>query len=740
MKKLLKITLFTILTISVVCLAFTFYLLSAINFDQIDLNKLKKPQSSVEIFYSDKSKMDFAVNSDYIPLSEIPKHAVDALIAVEDKRFYSHNGVDVTGVIRAFKNNLFSGKIKEGGSTITQQLVKNTYLSGEKTFERKVKEISLALQLERKLTKDEIIEKYLNTVYFGENAYGISSAAKKFFNKKASELTLEECATLIACLKAPTYYNPKKNPQKSLYRRNLILDEMFKQNLIDNNSLKVAKNTDLTVNFSINYEYENCLYDEILSQFLEQSGYENSQLNGLKIYTTIDKNFYKTLPCATDYGLKNDFTILVTDNKTRQIIAYKSTVGNIKRTPASTVKPFLIYAPAIDENYICPATKIHDEKTDFDGYCPSNYGDKYYGFISVKDALAKSLNVPSVKIFNMLGASKVKSYAKKLSVEYQNDDLSVALGNLLGGTTLTEISDAYSPFSNGGNYSKSSIIKRVLDKNGKIVYENKTMSNKVFDDSTAFLINDCLLSCAKSGTANKLNSLNFEVCAKTGTNGNDKGNYDAYCIAYTTKHTVAVWIGNGNGSIMSNSISGGNYPTQIVKDVLTALYKNGNPPSFTPPNSVVKISIDKNAYNADCKILKGTLPENETLSFWFRSDYKVENAPHAHDLPFVKDCKITCNNRQISIEVDCDENVYFLIEDENKKVYFDSKTGGRFIFDASFNSEYNFIVTPYFVLNGEIVLGEKIKLPTVKTEGNKKVLDTDWWNNKILKFNDFNVL
>ena len=727
MKKILKFSLYTISIICIIGLCFTLFLYNEAKLNPIDIENLKKPRESVEIFYADNSKMEFAINSEYLTLDKIPKYAINALIAIEDKRFYTHGGIDYKGILRAFKNNLFSGKLKEGGSTITQQLAKNAYLSGEKTLGRKFKEITFAYQLENKLSKDEILEKYLNTVYFGENAYGISCAAKKFFGKSAGELNLSECATLIACLKAPTYYNPKKNLQKSIERRNLILNEMLKQGYVDKNAVEIAKNTDIILNFSNNYECDNVLYDEILTQVFENCGLKSNELNGLKIYTAIDKSLMQNLPSSRELGLDCDFSILITDNITHQTIAFKSTVGNVKRTPASTVKPFLIYAPAIEENYVCPATKIMDEKTDFDGFSPSNYNDKYYGYVNVKNALAKSLNVPSVKVCNVLGLEKIRNYAQKMGISYQNNDLSIALGNLVGGVTLTELSDAYSVFTNNGNYSKSSLIERILNENGKTIYENEIKSKKVFDEATAFLINDCLNYCAKTGTANKLSNLKFTVYAKTGTAGNKCGNTDAYCVAYTTRHTVAVWLGNANGELMSNSVSGGNYPTDMAKTALINLYKNYTPEKFAPPSSVVEVGIDKDAYEKDCKIIKTLDSENNQLKFWFKHDFKIENAPTVQNLPVIKSYKIDCNNREISIIVNCDNEVYYYIEDDLNNVVFDSKSQENFVYTTPKYGEYNFSLTPYKIENGKIILGKQIKLPTVKTEGNKKILDSNWW-------------
>lgn len=728
MKRTLKIFAFIlILALALGFISITLILLFLSNVN-LDLDKLKRNESSAIICYADGSPINCSEERPYVTIENIPNHVIDALIAIEDKRFYNHNGVDFKSVIRALKNNTFTNNTKQGGSTITQQLIKNTYLSGERTVSRKLKEIRLALKLEKKLTKNEILECYLNTVYFGEGAYGIASASKRFFNKDVSKITVEEGATLIACLKAPSIYSPYKNMQKSRERRNLVLKEMYNQGFINENTYNISKNTDIIINFENNYENNNFLYDEILRQSIDALSYLNpNELNGFKIYTSVDKKVCDDLLNACSYDLNCDVSIMVTNNQTGEVIGYYTTVGSIKRCPASTAKPWLIYAPAIEEDLICLASKILDEKTNFDGYQPSNYNDKYYGYVSAKDSLVKSLNVPSVKLCNMLGLEKVKSYANKLGIEYTNNDLSIALGNLSGGITLQQLTDAYSVFSNNGYLNKSSYITKITNAKGKTIYENVTIKKQIFSNSTVFLINDALKACAKTGTADKLNSLSFEVCAKTGTNGNSQGNQDAYCIAYTTNHTVAVWLGKADGGYISNSITGGNYPTQIAKTVLSNLYQSKKPTSFTTPTTVKQIDIDKSYYQNDCKIYKNIGNEKDGVKFWFKSDYEIENPPKKEILPIIKDYKITCNYCNIEIYCESDNGVFYKIFDADNKELFDSFSGEPFTFKAPTKGVYNFIVKPYMLSDGEIIFGEEIKLPSVLVEGKSNILDTDWW-------------
>lgn len=729
MKKVIKILIYLLLSLSIIFFTFCLFFHVKTSKVKLDKDKLMSPKEICSVFNSDLSEIVPTTNFRYVKYDKIPKILKDAVIAIEDKRFYEHSGIDYKSILRALKNNFFSGKIKEGGSTITQQLVKNTYLTSDKTLERKLKEIRLATLLEKEFTKDEILEKYLNTVYYGENSYGIASASMNYFGKNVEELKIEECALLAGLLKAPTYYNPYKNPHAAKRRRNLVLDQMHIQKMISKDDVIKLKNKDIILNFNNNYDYNNTLYDEIITSALNKLNFNKiSDLKGYKIYTSINSNLMLDIPKISDYSLDTDYSIIVTENKTSNIIAYSSTVGEIKRCPASCAKPWLIFAPAIEENLISPATKILDEPTDFNGYSPDNPGGKYYGYVSAKECLIKSLNLPSVKILNSVGLDKTKSYAKKMDIEYENNDLSLALGNLSGGITLKELSDAYSVFHNYGKFYKSEFILKIENARGKVVYTNTNKGKNVFSDSTAYLITDSLRECAKIGTASKLSSLPFYVCAKTGTNGNSNGNIDAYCVAYTKDHTISVWIGNKDGTIMSNEITGGNYPTAIAKETLNILYKDYKPKDILPPKSVVKVNVDKDYYTIDSKIYKNCKDEKDGIYFWFKVGQEPKNAPTIEDKPIViKNYKITCNKRDISIITEREKGVEYYVFDKKGQVLFDSNGKGDFYYNAPYKGEFVFYIQPYVIIDDKIKVGSKIKLPSVITEGNSDILDIEWW-------------
>ena len=730
MKKAIKVFIYlTLVALILVGAVICWYFAVTAN-TVFDDSKLKKFEQSFTVYDSSENVIEQKRSVEYVTADKLPSHVKNAFIAVEDKRFYSHHGIDMRAILRAIKNNVLSFSFKEGASTISQQLVKNTFLSGDKTITRKMKEIKLTKILESKYGKDEILEMYLNTVYFGEGSYGIGAAAEKYFGVKAEDLTVSQAATLAGLVKSPSYYDPFKNYENSLSRRNLVLDIMADENYIITSDIKTYKNEEIILNYDNNYKNEDKTLDSIVDEALTLLHKNKlSDLNGYKIYTSLDRNLSRGIPTPNEYGIQCDYSAIVIDNKYKTIIAAASDVGEISRCPASAAKPWLLYAPAIEEKYITEATKIDDSITDFNGYVPTNYGNKYYGFTSVKDCLTKSLNVPAVKIASGFGIDKIVRYAKKMNIEFQNEDLSIALGNLSGGITLRQLAGAYLPFSSDGYYYKPTIIEKIVNPKGKTVYKKSTESVKVFSSGTAFIINDILYETAKSGTAKKLGALGFDVCAKTGTNGDENGNIDAYCIAYTPEYTVAVWLGNRDFSALDNSVSGGTYPTSIAADIISTLYKSGKPTKFSRPNDVLEVKIDKKSYE-DGKIYLSGGEDKDGIGFYFLSGTEPKSVATMEVKPYVKDYKIICLNNVITIDVEVEKGTYYKIY-EGENILFDSKENeDTFVYETkNKRAEYNFYLVPYSEINGVTKEGDKIKLPTVKTEGkdNKRITELPWW-------------
>lgn len=729
-KIILKISA-VIFSVAIVALLFVFAFYYFATKDVVfDESKLLSPVPTCEIYDLDGAKFEESKKYDYVSLDEISKFTQEAFIAVEDKRFFAHGGIDFKGMVRASLNNLASLSLKEGGSTISQQLVKNAFLSGEKKFSRKLKEIKLATELEKRYSKKEILEIYLNTIYFGKGIYGISNAAKCYLGKNVNELDIGESAMLAGIIKSPAKYNPVDNPVNSERRKDIVLKLMHEQNYIGKSEYDNFKNADITIKFEKNYDKRNNDLTEIKKYCCLKLGFENEEeLNGYKIYTSLKRNISDIIPTTEDYGLDCDYTVIIVDNETKAIRGYASSAGDLRRCPASAAKPWLVYAPALEEKIITEATKINDEKTTFGNYSPKNADGKFHGFVSAKEALSKSYNIPSVKLADSMGTDKIIAYAKKMNVGFDNDDLSVSLGNLSGGITLNQLISCYSCFTNYGNFVEYSAVEKIVNPKGKVVFENKKNQNKVFSDSTAFLINDMLKDAVKNGTAKKLSSFPFEICAKTGTNGDKNGNTDAYCVAYTVRHTVAVWLGNANGKAMSNSVTGGNYPAAIIRDIFSALYKTDYPENFTIPESVVRLNIDKTEYEKNQKLLLREKCDKDSLTFYFSKDNSpTEYALKKDSTPIIKDYKINCKNNEISIFITTDKGTGFYIADENENIVYKSNQGGEYKFSAT-EKEYNLFAIPFLTdENGEEIKGEKIKLPVIKPEsGKKKITDTPWW-------------
>ena len=736
MKKALKIILFVFLSIIVLISGFMVYAFSVSNSVKLDESKLINLEYTTSIYDKDgEVYLEQANSKEIVTSKDIPAHVKNAFVAIEDKRFYTHNGVDYKGLFRATIKNITSFSLKEGASTITQQLIKNTHLSGKKTLKRKIQEIALAKKLEKKFSKDQILTSYLNTIYFGDGCFGISNASNRYFSKKVSDLTINEGAILAGLIKAPSTYSPTQNEEKCFNRKNVVLSCMYNQGFISNE--EYLKNKEKPINLIINTEvklknYSYLVNNEIDKIILPQTRYQGK----LKVFTYLDTTLQNNLEKElTKYDLGTDKSAIIL-NSNSNILAYSSTVGEIKRQVGSVIKPLLVYGPAIETDAVCELTPILDEKTDFNGYSPSNYGDKYYGYVSVKDSLAKSLNVPAVKLLNTVGVKKAVSYLNKTAIKVNSTDenLSLALGSTSNGSTLLDVSSSYSVFQNDGNYIKAKCISKIIDEKGKIIYKDKDEKTKVFSNETTFILNDMLHETVTSGTAKKLSLLPFTTYAKTGTVGNDLGNTDAYSISYNKDYILGVWLGNKDNSLMDNSITGGSFPTKIAYDVWNKLYINSIPPEKFSSNTVKEYLIDKISYDEDHKILladKNT-PKRYVLSGLFKSTDKINKSSKIFSRPIIENVELSVNyNRiimQLCVKEYYDARVYKLINGKRKLIY-DTNTNGEKTFtdyDVLENNYYEYVVVPYYEIDGKEFLGEEYFINKIKTP--TKFVGDDWWN------------
>lgn len=568
----------------------------------LDLTAVTDNKLSIEVYNSQglELKENNTFNGTCVDYQYLPQHTKQAFIAIEDKQFYEHKGINLARMTKAFFNNLSSFSLKEGASTITQQLIKNTHLSNAKTFSRKLNEIKLAINLEKKMTKDEILENYFNIIYFGNNCYGIEDASQYYFSKSATNLDIAESATLAGIIKSPNRYSLTKHPELAVQRRNVVLAEMERDGYLNKTEQISEKNKPLIVNLSsirknkLN-SYSQSAIDEAVSVLKMPE--KQIALGEYKIYTfqDLDKQL-KLDSTLSESEIESDYAVIDIDAKTGGVLSYIGAsdykILEHKRQIGSIIKPILVYAPALNENILTPASQILDEPLTIDKYTPQNVSGSYAGYVSTRYALSKSLNIPAVKTASYVGLNKIENYASKMNLELDKEDhsYSLALGGLTYGFNLKDLSGAYSVFTNNGNYIKPKFINYITDKDGNIVYKNSDLQTNVFRDDTAYLTTDMLKSCAKSGTARKLADLPFEVGAKTGTVGTKNGNTDAYNMSLTTEDIVGVWFGNMDNKFITTV--GGNQPTALAKNYYKKIYSQHKPKNFSIPSSVETVEID----------------------------------------------------------------------------------------------------------------------------------------------------
>jgi penicillin-binding protein 2A len=733
MKKFIKIV--SILSVIVLVIAISggviYYFASTagLNLSEAELGYKETSVSILDGAGQTVNKSDYT--DAYVELNSIPVNLQNAFISIEDKRFYKHNGLDYVRIAGAMISNIKTGELKEGASTISQQLIKNTHLSSEKSFSRKLKEARLAMELEKKYNKEEILEMYLNVIYFGNSVYGVENAAERFYGKSSSDLTLSECALLAGIVKNPAKYSPVKNYENSIERRNLVLGLMLKQNLISEAEYEVAISETVAINYNpLNRTYLNSYLKNAL---IEAAGILNITVSELKRsdYTVItymdaeiqnevsnrvyNREYFK----ANNYGNLPDCAALLADNETRGIIAYCSTfpysVYDVKRQPGSAIKPLAVYAPALDNGIISPATQIFDEKTDFGGYSPSNYNDVYYGWVSARTALAHSLNVPAVKTFSYLGTDKALGYLNALGFNTENEDssLSIALGGTRNGATMLQMTAGYMALANGGKYGGISFVQEIKDSAGKTVYSHSDSLNRVFKQATSALITDMLITTAESGTASKLSYLGIDVAAKTGTvAASDKGyNTDAWSLSYTTENTLSVWQGaSGMGTeyLLDSGVTGGSYPTMLARDIYRDLYRGDSPEDFIYPEDVIMLDIDKKSLEEEhlLKLTDEFAPDEYRVPELFSIEYAPKEYAENKYFSELNDLEGRINNGTPELTFTAEKGIIYTIEREirgkEEKIDEISGEGAVFYRDESAQTDaiIKYTVTPCVIKDG----------------------------------------
>lgn len=714
MKKAIKVILIIFLSFFVILGGFFTAYLIITRDAKLDESKLLSPDKSVIIVDADGNEITGAVsgNAKSVKIEDLQEHTKNAFIASEDRKFYEHNGLNYGRMVKAFFTNLKSKSFKEGASTISQQLIKNTHLSSDKTIKRKLNEIRLTKQLERRYEKDEILEMYVNTIYFGHSSYGLQSAAEFYFDKRAENLTLEESALVVGLLSSPNNYSPFRHPEKSLTRRNLVLKAMADCGFITAEEYETAKEKPLGVVESGKKGQYSDYLKEVFAEMDEKID-GNAATGKIVVKTYMDKNLQAQIE---NLEFDSDNAIIVTENS-GGVSAFKSTIGNAKRQPGSTIKPLAVYAPAFEERALSPFTRILDEKIDYNGYSPENYDKKYHGYVTVTDSIKYSYNVPAVKTLNNLTVARAEKYlgAMDLQLEDGEKNLSLALGGMQHGLSLKEICDRYAIFPDGGAYSSSHFIREISLSDGKTLYKEEKLKSPVFSRGTCSLINEILLETSKSGTAKKLGDCKFDVATKTGTCGTAEGNTDAYSISYTSRHCVGVWLGDKDNARLP--ITGGKDCCAYAHKIFDILYSESAPERLDVDSGTVKVEIDVDEYRDNNRILlcDPLSPAYARLQVKVLAGNEPREYSTKFSRPTIAQPKISVENNCVNIEL-CQTKYYAyeVIRAKNGKneVIYDG-IWKNLICDEPPDGSYEYFVTPYFLSGETKICGEKIKIATV---------------------------
>jgi len=602
---------------------------------QFDPDKLENINQTSFIYdYLDQpvTGIHGAENRIKISLNQVPVHVRNAFIAVEDVRFYQHQGFDIKRIIGAFIEDIKAGGYVQGASTITQQVIKNSHLTQEKKLSRKIQEVYLAYQMEQKYSKDQILMMYLNLIYFGKGAYGIEAASRLYFGKSAKDLSLAEGALLAGIPKNPSRYSPFNNLEESLKRKDLVLSLMLNHNFITEEEWKQAKEEKIQLAEVKEKKYQYGFFiDMVIQEAAEklQMDEEDLYTKGYRIYTTLDpdlQDFCEKLfqnddlfPKSPASNERSQAALVILDSATGELRAvmggrsYETRKGlnralQARRQPGSAIKPILVYSPALEDYGYTAATIIRDEPITIGDYSPSNSGGKFYGNVTLRNAVARSINIPAVKVLYDIGIKNGIGFAEKLGIPFADEDrnsLSIALGGFHEGVTPLELATAYTALADKGLYKGYTVIRRIEDPYGVPVYEHKVKKTQVMSEETAFLMSSILRSSVQWGTASsKLGPLQLPLAAKTGTVelpqnlGNIKGAKDAWIVAYNPDYIVAVWMGfdkTDASHYLPSDVFGGNYPAEIAKEIFKKISSQKKLQDFQKPDGITEAVLDLKA-------------------------------------------------------------------------------------------------------------------------------------------------
>jgi penicillin-binding protein 1A len=575
----------------------------------------------------------------FVPLAHVPQALRDAVIATEDKRFYYHWGVDPIGIARATVQNYRRGRVVEGGSTITQQLTKLLFLTPDKSLERKLKEAVLALELERRYTKDRILEMYLNQVYFGHGAYGVEAAARTYYGKSVAELNVREAALLAGLPRAPTTYSPFEHSEAAKRRREVVLRRLVEYGALKDAEAKRLARADLGLIPPERRRTTGQYFLEYVQQTLEAKyGADLVFKGGLNVYTTLSP----TMQLAAEQSLRDGLKAL--EGRTGKggrpgehpegaIVTVEPHTGYVRamvggydffrsefnravqarRQPGSAFKPF-IYIAAL-ESGLTPATRVEDAPVSYavgahgQAWKPENYDRKFRGSTTLQQALEESVNVVTVKVQELVGLNRTIQVARRFGISSPLDvNLSLALGT--SDMTLIELTSAYGALANQGQWLPPTTIRYVTDPRGKLLEENVPEPREAVTPETAFVITHMLRGVVERGTGQAAKALGRPVAAKTGTT-NDYSN--AWFIGYTPRLATGVWVGYDRPRSLGKDETGSRVAVPIWNAFMTRVLGDSPKEDFAMPDRVVLVPVDLDPSNECVRVVtmafvKGTEP------------------------------------------------------------------------------------------------------------------------------------
>ena len=591
-------TLWTIMKIvipTVMIISLVFVIFVIVSADNLDIEDLRLDLTSAVCYENERGeiveyeKITTSENRYWVDLNKVPKHMRDAFVSIEDERFYSHSGFDIKRTTRAVFDYVLYGSRAQGGSTITQQLIKNITENNDRTPIRKIQEIWMAYRLERKLSKDQILELYVNTIYLAQGVNGVQTASKLYFDKDVSELSLAQCASIAGITQYPSYYDPFLNPENNKAKQEIVLKKMLElkkitQEEYDNavaEELVFKKGNMQTTAVRTQSYFTDRVVQDVINEFSKQKGLSKTlaehklQSGGYKIVATIDPVVQKSIDNI--FGSASNFpsspispapqgAIVVLDAHTGEVRGMAGGIGKKEgayslnratstyRQPGSSIKPLSVYAPAVDTGLVMPSTIYEDKKISYGEWSPKNSYSGFKGNMTARTAIQISCNTVAVQIVDDMGINTAYDYIKNkfhLSsiVEADKGLAPLSLGGLTDGASVMDMAAAYAVFPNAGVYNTPITFTKVIDSDGNIVLKNKSVSSTAIKKNTASIMNDMLKSVVSGGTGTGAAIPGITIAGKTGTSDD---NIDRWFVGYSSDYVAAVWYGYDTPRVMNH--------------------------------------------------------------------------------------------------------------------------------------------------------------------------------------------